>query len=374
MQNRDRRNKQNQNNLLNKEEITIKFYIDFENVSSRGFQGCDLLGPDDEIFIFFTKNGQSLKMTVVQRLLNAAFKATAIRVPDEFIKPGVKNTLDFFLIARLYSDKGNKETETFIVSEDRGYECAIEAAKINGFNKVYRIPFIQCAFNHVGYKPQSEVVYDADEDADYSMQRLQLLSESISAPSSTESSEVLPIPSTESREVLPVQSTEQSQEAYTVPSKKELNDTPVQPANPSNNTEDDYEFDAESPLKWLPEYSKQVEELDEEDCEAPENILPLKRKPIGIEKKGTNAEREGKKKKVRQILSRVLTDEEYQNCGQTIIDCVHLTASQGKHSKEQFYRMMLNRFGKKIGGGLYKKVRDDYDSLAQYCEVSSINI
>ena len=126
-------------------------------------------------------------------------------------------------------------------------------------------------------------------------------------------------------------------------------------------------------------YSKAIESLFE--YRELSGAVDQKRLPMGVlglshihKAHFIHALCEEKKKKVRQILSHDLTDEEYQNCGQTIVDCIHLSASKGKQGKEQFYHLMLSRFGKKVGGGLYKKVRDDYPILAQCCELSSINI
>lgn len=306
----------------------MRFYIDYENVNGRGFRGCDLLSPEDEVLLFYSKNTQTIRMRVFERLVNSVFKLTLVRVPDIFIKPGIKNTLDFFLIARLFSDESNKETDVFIVSDDKGYDCAIDAARINGFNKVGRIPIVQCAFNDQEYDPQEDVYGLDDSD----------------------------IP-----------------EAVVT--------APLNEHNTANNENDEsYESDLpendETDLSWLAQYGRELDEMDAEEYEAMEleDDPPFKKPAVGVEKKGTNTEREEKKKKVRQILSHDLTDEEYQNCGQTIVDCIHLSASKGKQGKEQFYHLMLSRFGKKVGGGLYKKVRDDYPILAQCCELSSINI
>lgn len=109
------------------------YFIDYENVGSAGIEDIDQLNEKDTVNIFYSRRADTMKMEQVIQLMQAKARVVFI---DATMK-GQKNALDFQLIAMLYFTK-EKEQTCCIVSQDTGYDAAIEFGRTIGAPNVFR--------------------------------------------------------------------------------------------------------------------------------------------------------------------------------------------------------------------------------------------
>lgn len=102
------------------------FLIDYENVSSIGLNGIDLLTKDDKVYLFYSEKANSINIDIMNIIVkgNFLFKDFKLNKSD-------KNALDFQLVLFLGTMIKYKKSSTnfYIISHDNGYQSAIDFAK-----------------------------------------------------------------------------------------------------------------------------------------------------------------------------------------------------------------------------------------------------
>ena len=125
------------------------YFIDYENVTSQGLKGIELLTEADEVNLLYSKKAETMKIDMLTQLM--ASRANIRFLP---VHVGTPNALDFQLITLLflhYTDGNNY----YIISKDSGYDCCIKTALENDAPNVFRFPNIESAING-GQKPKSQ--------------------------------------------------------------------------------------------------------------------------------------------------------------------------------------------------------------------------
>jgi len=125
------------------------YFIDYENVTSQGLKGIELLTEADEVNLLYSKKAETMKIDMLTQLM--ASRANIRFLP---VHVGTPNALDFQLITLLflrYTDGNNY----YIISKDSGYDCCIKTALENDAPNVFRFPNIESAVNG-GQKPKSQ--------------------------------------------------------------------------------------------------------------------------------------------------------------------------------------------------------------------------
>lgn len=94
------------------------YLVDFENVKKDGLDGIHMLGSEDTVCIFYSKNADSITFDLHRRLMES--KATIELCKVEV---GSKNALDFQLATQLGFLIASKSAKSYyIVSRDKGFE------------------------------------------------------------------------------------------------------------------------------------------------------------------------------------------------------------------------------------------------------------
>jgi hypothetical protein len=102
------------------------FLVDTENISQYDFiQDYDLTN-DDTLVMFISENSNNIRM---KDLINITKRG--IQIEDEEVCIGTENALDFQLIAKLsiLICTLNADTSFFVVSNDTGFDAAIQYLK-----------------------------------------------------------------------------------------------------------------------------------------------------------------------------------------------------------------------------------------------------
>ena len=115
------------------------FYIDYENVTSQGLKGIELLTESDEVNLLYSKKAETMKIDILTQLLASRAKINFIPV-----HVGTPNALDFQLITLLFLHY-SKDNMHYIISKDSGYDCCIKTAAENDAPNVLRFPSIESA-------------------------------------------------------------------------------------------------------------------------------------------------------------------------------------------------------------------------------------
>ena len=139
------------------------YYVDYENVSNAGIVGIEELDERDVVNLIYSKNAHSMHLYYVEKLMQSKASIKFIEMPDSpngktIDSPNgktIKNAMDFFLIGLLFSSD-DRETKTYIVSGDTGYDFAIKAGKINGYHNIRRITSINKSLNDKSSIPKNE--------------------------------------------------------------------------------------------------------------------------------------------------------------------------------------------------------------------------
>ncbi len=103
------------------------YIVDFENVKSKGLNGIDNLEAEDNVFVFYSENAETITFDVHRKM-----KSTPANIIYFEVKVGSKNALDFqlssylgFLIAK------DPENQYHIVSDDTGFDSVVHFWKQN---------------------------------------------------------------------------------------------------------------------------------------------------------------------------------------------------------------------------------------------------
>lgn len=114
------------------------FLIDKENTGNRFLKGLDTLTSQDKVIVFhYTQAGDIKSDTLL------ALSKTKAAVEIRSMTTHTKNAMDFQIctyLGYLYHENGN-HAEYYIVSNDRGYEAAVEFMKLQ-FDKTANISII----------------------------------------------------------------------------------------------------------------------------------------------------------------------------------------------------------------------------------------
>lgn len=116
------------------------FLIDYENVNSIGLHGIDLLTKNDKVYLFYSEKAESINIDIMNIIIKGNF------VFENFkLSKSDKNALDFQLVLFLGTmiKSLRKPTNFYIISNDNGYQSAIDFAKerfnvdIKKFSSIY---------------------------------------------------------------------------------------------------------------------------------------------------------------------------------------------------------------------------------------------
>ena len=95
------------------------YLIDFENVSSTGLTGCDSLGGNDYIIIFYTSNSKNLNLNVIKNI-NVSLTAKEIAAGKQSVDNHIASYIGYLV------GKFDKECTIVVISKDTGYDKLIK--------------------------------------------------------------------------------------------------------------------------------------------------------------------------------------------------------------------------------------------------------
>jgi len=96
------------------------FYVDYENVKNKGLNGISELENNDQVFILYSENANTMTMDTVKKITKSKAKIDYIDI--KCLGP---NALDFQLCVLMGAKIGKfrgTNLELYIVSEDHGYD------------------------------------------------------------------------------------------------------------------------------------------------------------------------------------------------------------------------------------------------------------
>jgi hypothetical protein len=99
-----------------------KYYlIDFENVSTGGFSGCELLGNDDHIHVFFTDKSTKFDLNILHRHKAATLEIHKVPCGNQSADMHIVSYLGY-----LVGKNTGKDFECIIVSKDTDFDNVIK--------------------------------------------------------------------------------------------------------------------------------------------------------------------------------------------------------------------------------------------------------
>ena len=107
---------------LFKNNNKTKIYVDFENVKIKGLDGLDELTDKDTLYLFYSKNAETLTIPMFEKIKNSNAKIETIECATG------SNAMDFVISTLLGSHvkTDSEKTTYFIVSKDKGYQAVID--------------------------------------------------------------------------------------------------------------------------------------------------------------------------------------------------------------------------------------------------------
>ena len=320
------------NILISYKERVVKmavYLIDFENVSSAGISGVQLLTKEDKVYIFYTLNAASMSFATHLNLLSSAAEVVYYCVTN-----GSKNALDFQLASFLgYLISEGKHKDFYIISNDKGYDHVKDFWERNGIAegvKIHNSPSINRSI--VSIEKPFTVKIQAQQNDDTAGQTVQTNAETDKC----------------------------------IPEK-----TPAEAAASSDNAKpEENEAAAEKPVKRRGRPRKNPPEITETTAEVPEKKEELSIDPEEylVETKGNkktakavHKETAAKslKKSIRSTLGKA--DIGYNEDDIMFIE-KFLKSSDGK---QQFYRMLTGFYGMEKGLRVYRAIRTDYANISK---------
>lgn len=99
-----------------------KIYVDFENVKIKGLEGLDELTEKDTLYLFYSKNAETLTVPIHESIKNSKANIETIECSTG------SNAMDFVISTLLGSHvkTDTEKTKYFIVSKDKGYQAIID--------------------------------------------------------------------------------------------------------------------------------------------------------------------------------------------------------------------------------------------------------
>lgn len=122
------------------------YYIDLENIGMFGFKGLECLTSNDKVFVFYSKNANTISIDILDKLIQTKCTIEYVHVPIGS-NNAAKNAMDFYIITSVFSNIKNRNRECFIISKDRGFDYAIARGKNLGFKNIKRVETIELAIN-----------------------------------------------------------------------------------------------------------------------------------------------------------------------------------------------------------------------------------
>lgn len=118
------------------------FYIDYENRKVDGFKGLSSLTDEDTIYIFYSKDAQTMTFGLHRRLCETAANIQYRRMPDS-IK--VKNGLDTNIMLEMENNmKTDRKGEYYIISADSDFDSFVNAKKAAGYKISKILDIMSC--------------------------------------------------------------------------------------------------------------------------------------------------------------------------------------------------------------------------------------
>lgn len=139
------------------------FYVDYENAALTGATGCERLNKNDKIIIFIPGGEKSISGNSAK-----AFIGTKAKIRFVNVSVGKTNALDFQLVMYV-GLKYKKDREHYIISNDKGYDYAVNMCIELGYENVHR------------YSNISDAVDGVDNIANIQTERLRVINRKKSA-------------------------------------------------------------------------------------------------------------------------------------------------------------------------------------------------
>ena len=94
------------------------FFVDYENVTDAGLQGCSKLKKEDKVTIYFSDNARKVDFRTLKSMLGK------IKIELWEAESGYKNALDHQLATGLgFAIAENRDAEYYIVSSDNAFNA-----------------------------------------------------------------------------------------------------------------------------------------------------------------------------------------------------------------------------------------------------------
>ena len=108
--------------MLETDNTSRIFFVDFENVKISGLDGLLELNSTDEVFIFYSDKADGITFDVHKNL-----NETKAKINLQKVEVGSKNALDFYITTYIGSKILEEENEAFcIVSKDKGFSAVVD--------------------------------------------------------------------------------------------------------------------------------------------------------------------------------------------------------------------------------------------------------
>ena len=106
-------------------KIDTYYLIDYENVNSDGFSGCEKLDKTDFIAIFFTQNAKMLDMSKISNRGNSSLELFEVPAGKQSADVHIISYLGY-LIGKYENENQEKDFNVVIVSKDSDFDNVIK--------------------------------------------------------------------------------------------------------------------------------------------------------------------------------------------------------------------------------------------------------
>ncbi|MBO4391031.1 MAG: hypothetical protein J5825_09275 [Lachnospiraceae bacterium] len=142
-----------------------KFLIDFENVRSEGLRGVENLTEEDQVWIFYSKNADSITFEVYDLIGKSKAKIHKYKIAR-----GGKNSLDFQLSSFVGYMLNEDWTESYyIVSKDNGYRYVLDFWRLTYERqgvRLYEVASIQDALRPANSRKEKQLMEPIYDESD----------------------------------------------------------------------------------------------------------------------------------------------------------------------------------------------------------------
>ena len=94
------------------------FLIDYENVNAAGMEGCELLGPEDEVYLFYSASCARMRKEHMDALIGSRCRFYAHKLEEKG-----RNALDFYIAVQAGACFAAGRSELAIISRDNGFKA-----------------------------------------------------------------------------------------------------------------------------------------------------------------------------------------------------------------------------------------------------------